>query len=89
MCVAGSDCESLVCLAASENNPVGACQAPTCKDGVSNGKESDIDCGGPNCDGCKSGEKCNVTSDCAGLMNCINGVCDLVSATGGMGIPGP
>ncbi len=81
ICVAASDCESVVCLA-PENNPVGACQAPTCKDGVSNGGESDIDCGGADCEGCKDGEKCNQSADCTGVLSCKNGVCDLIEAPG-------
>lgn len=38
-------CQSGVCQE-------GHCQAPTCNDGVSNGLETGVDCGGPDCDPC-------------------------------------
>ncbi|MFO0762990.1 MAG: DNRLRE domain-containing protein [Byssovorax sp.] len=30
----------------------GPCQTPTCDDGIQNGSETGIDCGGPDCDAC-------------------------------------
>ncbi|MEM9193145.1 MAG: hypothetical protein AAGF12_28485 [Myxococcota bacterium] len=36
----------------------------TCSDGIANGDETDIDCGGP-CGGCPDGQMCDVDSDCA------------------------
>ena len=30
--------------------------APTCTDGVKNGDETDIDCGGGTCEACKKGD---------------------------------
>ena len=44
-CLAGSDCTSKVC----KN---GMCQAPMCTDGVQNGDETDVDCGGRACPAC-------------------------------------
>ena len=41
-CTLPTDCESGVCT----NNE---CQVATCVDGVKNGSETDIDCGGPAC----------------------------------------
>jgi hypothetical protein len=35
----------------------------TCSDGVMNGDETGIDCGGP-CDGCTDGMRCRVAADC-------------------------
>ena len=43
-CVAATDCRSRLCTA-------GACAAPSCSDGIVNGSESDVDCGGPDCAG--------------------------------------
>jgi len=43
--------------------------APTCTDGVRNGTESDVDCGG-ECGSCDVGEGCLTGADCA------EGVCD-------------
>ncbi|MBI5608843.1 MAG: hypothetical protein HY902_08170 [Deltaproteobacteria bacterium] len=45
VCVNGSDCASKVCQA-------GHCAFPTCNDQYMNGKETDIDCGGPECSAC-------------------------------------
>ena len=38
---------------------------PTCSDGVKNGSESDIDCGGPSCQRCATGRICTRNTDCA------------------------
>jgi len=47
------------------------CAAPaTCIDGLKNGQESDIDCGGPTCEGCLDGEGCVDGLDCG------SGFCD-------------
>ncbi|AUX33862.1 uncharacterized protein SOCE836_060260 [Sorangium cellulosum] len=43
-CRTGADCTSGVCWS-------GACEAPTCSDGVKNGDETGIDCGGEGCAG--------------------------------------
>ncbi|TKC95263.1 hypothetical protein E8A74_47165 [Polyangium fumosum] len=56
-CNTGVDCQSASCQD-------GVCQAATCSDGAQNPGETDIDCGGPQCDGCSSGEKCVVGTDC-------------------------
>ena len=36
----------------------------TCESGSQNGDETDVDCGGPQCDGCADGLRCVVDSDC-------------------------
>ena len=64
----------------------GICQPAACDvggaggDGVLNGTETDVDCGGPGCDPCPFGDDCNVDSDCAiggpaGVGICDGGVC--------------
>ena len=48
----------------------GTCQNATCEDGVANGGESGIDCGGPtSCPACGTGAVCGRPSDCT------SGVC--------------
>ena len=47
---------------------VGGPTAPSCSDGVGNGGESDVDCGGP-CAACAAGDAC------AGAGDCASGVC--------------
>ena len=54
---------------------------PTCSDAMKNGRETDVDCGGPLCAQCSSGHICLTNSDCySGL--CVNGMGDV----GGPGV---
>jgi len=58
MCTASSDCASGSC---SGN----LCVAASCSDGILNGTELGVDCGGPGCSaGCPLGTACNVDGDC-------------------------
>jgi len=50
------------------NNP-GTCAAPSCKDKVLNGNETDTDCGGGSCPACANTRTCKVG------MDCLSGVC--------------
>src|SRR5438132_10773384 len=43
-------------------------KTPTCSDGVANGAESDIDCGGASCPACDLGKKCRTSIDCASRL---------------------
>jgi hypothetical protein len=65
-CLSSADCPSKVCTA-------GVCAAASCGDGVKNGSESDVDCGG-SCNGCELGESCGVPADCASKA-CTGGKC--------------
>lgn len=47
---------------------------PTCDDGVQNGGETDVDCGGPTCEACSAGASCDGDSDCAAGW-CDGGTC--------------
>jgi hypothetical protein len=47
----------------------GRCRPPTCADGVRNGTESDVDCGG-SCPRCADGKTC------AGRADCLSARCD-------------
>lgn len=49
------------------------CQEPTCEDGVLNGSETDVDCGG-DCPGCQLLEQCDESTDCVSGA-CTGGVC--------------
>lgn len=42
----------------------------SCKDGILNHSESDIDCGGPHCPACPPDGRCNEGSDC------VSGLCE-------------
>jgi hypothetical protein len=63
------------------NNPV-TCPPSYCAvDGIKNGNETDVDCGGPSCVACATGRGCAVDADCAtGLCNpstriCVSDLC--------------
>src|SRR5262245_44455415 len=46
----------------------------SCTDGVKNGAEADVDCGGDACTGCALGRACHTQPDCS-TGDCINGFC--------------
>lgn len=53
-----------------------ACQAPTATDGVKNGTETDVDCGGTSGTLCASTKACLANSDCGGAnATCGAGFC--------------
>jgi hypothetical protein len=56
-CRAASDCASLRCILA-------VCAAPTAFDGVRNGGETGVDCGGANAPPCGYRSVCRLASDC-------------------------
>jgi hypothetical protein len=58
-CNENGDCQEGVCDAVSK-----LCAHATCEDGVRNGAESDIDCGGPPCAPCDNGERCDAHEGC-------------------------
>jgi hypothetical protein len=65
-CVGASDCSSHVCTG-------GVCQTASCTDGVNNGDETDVDCGGA-CGPCANGAGCVAPSDCTSGL-CTANVC--------------
>lgn len=75
----GSPCAGGTCQA-------GTCgPAATCTDGIRNGNETGVDCGG-SCPPCATGQTCTSRADCASAL-CAGGVCetcDLVSNPCGM-----
>jgi hypothetical protein len=68
-CLSDDQCTSLVC-----SELLGRCLPPTCEDGVKNGAESAVDCGGPECDPCAAGAVCSAFGDCQSLI-CAAGRC--------------
>jgi len=81
-CLSSSDCQAgLVCSGiASAGTAPSVCQLPgypsTCTNGVHDGNESDVDCGG-GCGPCQSGGGCSADADCASDLVCggQNGAC--------------
>jgi hypothetical protein len=64
-CTTGTDCASGVC-----DDVTNTCVAPSCDDDVTNGAETDTDCGGGECDLCADNLDCTTDTDCH------SGVCD-------------
>jgi hypothetical protein len=66
-CTGDGDCNGGMCLA-------GICSDPRCSDGVSNGDETSVDCGGPSCKQCDGSNIdeifCAVGDDCESF-SCI------------------
>jgi hypothetical protein len=56
-------------------------QFAPCADGVKDGMESDVDCGGQVCDACLSGQHCTSGFDCQAGHVCTGGICLGVSCT--------
>ncbi len=64
-CQSGSDCDSGICDA-----DAGECLEARCDDGVLNGEETDVDCGGPDCPPCETEMLCVLDTDC------LSDICD-------------
>src|SRR6187200_355580 len=54
---------------------------PTCTDGLKNGSETDVDCGGGLCPRCADGKVCQLPNDCSS-GTCTGGRCALTTTTG-------
>jgi hypothetical protein len=52
----------------------GSCVTSGCIDGVKNGYETDVDCGGPDCFACENGSTCIKDEDCVSNF-CDEGTC--------------
>lgn len=68
-CFSDLDCSSSFC------SGMGVCApAANCMDGIKNGTESDVDCGGGTCSACALGFACNADTDCQPNV-CMAGTC--------------
>ena len=63
---------------------MGNCIAGNCTDGVMNGVETDVDCGGGVCEPCPNDDGCEQASDCVSLF-CDNLTCAACSDNGQCG----
>lgn len=70
-CTLDNDCSSHFC-----SNETGICTEPSCDDGVLNGQESGIDCGGICNQTCSLDSPCNLDSDCDSNY-CLQGKCSV------------
>lgn len=67
----------VLCLAACgkvNSNTPDASSAVTCSDGLKNGQETDVDCGGADCGPCADQKACESADDCQSKV-CTNQVC--------------
>ena len=75
-CGTGEKClQNTDCLYGNCSSNV--CAAPptsTCTDGLMNGNETGVDCGGIDCSKCSNGLTCKTNTDCMS-GKCIGGVC--------------
>ena len=69
-CLAGADCASTFCNATTR-----VCVASQCLDGVTNGTETDVDCGGSCGDGATTFAQCTVGRGCTRPWDCASGYC--------------
>lgn len=74
----GWSCEQDACVSAEEAEGEGECTTeppPACDDGLHNGEETGLDCGGPECLGC-DGDPCDAPSQCASGACGDEGTCE-------------
>ena len=80
MCLIDGDCTSGNCYDDGLGNGL-QCHADLCSDGIQDGNESGVDCGGTStCGACGQGKTCGSGTDCM-LGNCVDGFCCTRRAT--------
>jgi hypothetical protein len=81
-CLTGADCQSGVCQQLDDLHDL--CAPARCHNGVKDGPETDIDCGGRAvggafCGGCTTGKSCVSSgiqnSNCVSQVCTVGGVC--------------
>ena len=87
-CAAGEVCDNGACRPCASGEDLSACQLPlcpgpacpeaSCSDGVANGRETGVDCGGGCPETCVAGTTCNLDVDCASGL-CSGGSCAAAS----------
>ncbi|GBG27607.1 Zinc metalloproteinase-disintegrin-like [Hondaea fermentalgiana] len=81
-CDSADVCSAGVCVTSSSVQKLSL----HCSDDVLDGDETDVDCGGTDCDPCQVDEKCLVDDDCAQEGNsglaCVEGTCAYTSFDG-------
>ena len=68
-CLSDGDCPGTACDLERQT-----CAVPLCDDGLANGLETDVDCGGGFCSRCEAGGTCKADRDCDSLV-CGGGQC--------------
>jgi hypothetical protein len=84
VCGVPADCKSdvcqqscaLICLPGTHKT----CRPSSCNDGVKNGSETAVDCGGADCQRCAVNDACKQNSDCETDV-CASGKCQAAQCT--------
>lgn len=63
------------CTFDSAGLPENQITEPSCSDRIQNADETDIDCGGPNCNPCSNGKNCLENSDCSSQICSDDKIC--------------
>ncbi|MCY1074364.1 hypothetical protein [Archangium lansingense] len=71
----GGGCRSGVCQPEPASCTGNSCAEPSCTDGVQNGTETGVDCGGGSCPVCSMGATCGGNADCKSALLCLEGMC--------------
>ncbi len=83
-CNQGEVCHNGKCVSAGNNEKgTSGNKKATCTDSKKDGKETDIDCGGPTCPACADGKACQIGTDCSSGV-CTGGICQAPSCTDGV-----
>ncbi|RQS71539.1 YncE family protein [Burkholderia sp. Bp8963] len=61
--------------------PAAPTPASSCTDGMKNGQETGVDCGGPTCVPCNTGQMCLKGSDCQSSVCSPQGICQAPSCS--------
>ncbi len=72
-CAGAPDCKGGIC----RNN---VCSSPSPADGVKDGDETDVDCGGSKAPACADGKQCLIGADCTASV-CAGGICRAPTCT--------
>jgi hypothetical protein len=79
-CAIGKDCQQARdCASGVCQNGRCASRNATCNDGIKNGGETAIDCGGPDCPPCGNGKACSFGFDCQS-GRCSSGLCAICTS---------
>jgi len=80
-CAAGAECVDGACVVTPPPVPVDPNAPDHCSDGMTDGDELDVDCGG-SCIPCAPGAACDAPEDCTSL-SCLDGVCQRPTCSDG------
>lgn len=72
-CCKNYDCDDLCSKTRLLDNGLYEYTCRSCNDGILNGGETDVDCGGPADTGC--GQTCNASKICLSMLDCADGDC--------------